>query len=159
MLGYPTPRPRDGVFEELLVPPGLVDDLQGEREQRRQIEPRHAAQRRSAHESTQFRLGYARDHGRHRLSCAIGEKSGVFHIGQPAGGQHRQIGIAQPRRNDRGFEKVRLDEPAETGRDTILVSRNDAGVRDRQPERPLEQRDHREPVGDAADQRRLGDAS
>jgi hypothetical protein len=50
-----------------------------------------------------------------------------------------------------GLEEMHLDELAELVRDAVLIALDNCGVRDRQPERPLEQRHHRVPVGQAAD--------
>ncbi len=48
---------------------------------------------------------------------------------------------------------MHLDELAELVGDAGLIALDDRGVRDRQAERPLEQRDHRVPVGEPADGR------
>ena len=53
------------------------------------------------------------------------------------------------------FEEMHLDEFAELVGDAVLVALDDRGVRDRQSERPSKQRDHRVPVGQAADGGRL----
>ncbi len=57
----------------------------------------------------------------------------------------------------RGFEEMHLDEFAELVGDALLVALDDRGVRDRQAQRPLEQRDHGVPVGEAADGGGLGE--
>src|SRR5258705_1310087 len=51
---------------------------------------------------------------------------------------------------------MHLDEFAELAGDALLVALDDRGVRDRQPQRPLEQRHHGVPVGEAADGGGLG---
>ena len=55
-----------------------------------------------------------------------------------------------------GGEHVGGDEAAEGGAETLLLVRDDGGVRDRDAERMAEQRGDREPVGDAADEAGLG---
>ena len=55
-----------------------------------------------------------------------------------------------------GGEHVGGDEAAEGGAETLLLVGDDGGVRDRDAERVAEQRGDREPVGDAADEARLG---
>jgi hypothetical protein len=55
-----------------------------------------------------------------------------------------------------GGEEVVLQEVAEDAADAVLLRRDDGGVRDRQAQRPAEQRGDGEPVGDASHQRGLG---
>ena len=62
-----------------------------------------------------------------------------------------EIDLAQLGFDRCGFEKMLLDEFAELVGDAMLVALDDRGVRDRQAQRPLEQRHHGVPVGEAAD--------
>ena len=57
-----------------------------------------------------------------------------------------QLGFDRP-----GLEEMHLDEFAELVGDAVLVALDDRGVRDRQAQRPLEQRHHGIPVGEPAD--------
>ena len=54
-------------------------------------------------------------------------------------------------------QEVALDELAEAAADLVLAVGDDRGVRDRQAERVAEQGGDREPVGERADHRRLGE--
>jgi len=49
------------------------------------------------------------------------------------------------------FEKVHLDEFAELVGDAVLIALDDRGMRDRQSQRPAEQRHHRVPIGETPD--------
>ena len=60
----------------------------------------------------------------------------------------------KPRLDRLGREEVRLDELAEILGDAMMVARHDLGVRERQAERPAEQRDDGIPVGQSADRGR-----
>ena len=72
-------------------------------------------------------------------------------VAQPVGDERAEIDLAQFGLDGRGFEEMHLDEFAELVGDAVLVALDDRGVRDRQAQRPLEQRHHRVPVGEAAD--------
>ena len=123
------------------------------------FQPRDAAQCGATNELAQLRLGYTGDQGGECLGGAIGDDGRVLGVGEPAARHHGKIGVAKPGRDRGWIKKVRLDKAAESGRDPILVPRNDAGVRDRQSERPLEERHDGEPVGDTANKRSLGNAA
>ena len=58
-----------------------------------------------------------------------------------------------------GVRKLSRRKCGERVADPVLVARDDRGVRDRQAERVAEQRGDREPVGEAADQPRLGEGA
>jgi len=133
------------------------------------------------HERPQRAGGERRQIDRHQLrGDAAADEShqpGVFRrrhrFGQKPQRKAREIlaalAVAQPVRNERaevdlpqlgfdrcGFEKMLLDEFAELVGNTVLVALDDRGVRDRQPQRPFEQRHHGIPVGKAADGGGLG---
>ena len=94
-----------------------------------------------------------RQQGRQRL----GGRAGGGRVGRGSG--CRMPGRSSwPRNCDdlRAGEHVPGDEPAERAAQPLLLARDDGGVRDRQAERVAEQRGHREPVGDAADEAGLG---
>src|SRR3546814_11241875 len=59
----------------------------------------------------------------------------------------RDAGRAQPVGDQPGLQEVALDEAAETDADALLVARDDRGMRDRQAERPAEQRSEERRVG------------
>ena len=77
-------------------------------------------------------------------------------VAQPVGDERAEIDLPQLCFDRRGFEEMHLDEFAELVGDALLVALDDRGVRDRQPQRPLEQGDHGVPVGEAADGGGLG---
>jgi hypothetical protein len=60
-----------------------------------------------------------------------------------------------PPRDHGGGQEIVLQELSQRGADPVLVLGDDGGVRDRQAERMPEQGGDREPVGEAADHRRL----
>ena len=77
-------------------------------------------------------------------------------VAQPVGDERAEIDLPQFGFDRGGFEEMHLDEFAELVGDAVLVALDDRGVRDRQPQRPLEQRHHGVPVGEAADGGGLG---
>ena len=68
-----------------------------------------------------------------------------------------QVDVAHPPRDDRRDQEILLEEIGQRLADPVLVAGDDGRVRDRQAERVAEQRRHREPVGQAADHRCLGE--
>ena len=76
---------------------------------------------------------------------------------QEAAGGAGDVDVAHPPRDDRRDQEILLEEVGERFADAVLVARDDRGVRDRQAERMAEQGGDREPVGEAADHRRLGE--
>ncbi len=78
---------------------------------------------------------------------------------QPAGERGGDVQPLHPPRHHRGRQEIILEERRQRVADAVLVFGHDRGVRDRQPERAAEQRGDREPVGEAADQRRLGESA
>ena len=77
-------------------------------------------------------------------------------VAQPVGDERAEIDLPQFGFDRGGFEEMHLDEFAELVGDALLVALDDCGVRDRQPQRPFEQRHHGVPVGEAADGGGLG---
>ena len=76
---------------------------------------------------------------------------------EEAAGRAGDVDALHPPRDDRRDQEILLEEVGERFADAVLVARDDRGVRDRQAERMAEQRGDREPVGEAADHRRLGE--
>ncbi len=76
---------------------------------------------------------------------------------EEAAGRPGDVDILHSPRDDRRDQEIFLEEIGERLADPVLVARDDRGVRDGQAERVAEQRGDREPVGEAADHRRLGE--
>ena len=76
---------------------------------------------------------------------------------EEAPGRAGEVDVAHPPRDDRRDQEILPEEIGQRLADAVLVARDDRGVRDRQAERMAEQRGDREPVGQAADHRRLGE--
>ena len=77
-------------------------------------------------------------------------------VAQPVGDERAEIDLPQFCFDGGRFEEMHLDEFAELVGDALLVALDDRGVRDRQSQRPFEQRHHGVPVGEAADGGGLG---
>jgi len=77
--------------------------------------------------------------------------------GQPAGDAAGRVEFPELAEHLRGAQEVVADEAGELGADAVLVAGDDGRVRYRQPQRMTEQRHHREPVGNGADHRGLGE--
>ena len=76
---------------------------------------------------------------------------------EEAAGRAGDVEPLHPPRDHRRDQEILLEEAGERLADPVLVARDDRGVRDRQAERMAEQGGDREPVGEAADHRRLGE--
>ena len=76
---------------------------------------------------------------------------------QEAADRAGEVDVAHPPRDHRRDQEIVLEEGGQRVADAVLVARDDRGVRDRQAERMAEQGGDREPVGQAADHRRLGE--
>ena len=76
---------------------------------------------------------------------------------EEAAGGAGEVDVAHPPRDHRRDQEIFLEEIGQRLADAVLVARDDRGVRDRQAERVAEQGGDREPVGQAADHRRLGE--
>ena len=88
----------------------------------------------------------------------VAEPVGMARVGQPARPAARPDRTARSLASTCGvLRKLSQMKPARLRADAVLVGRDDRGVRNRQAERMAEQRDHREPVGDRADHRGLGE--
>ena len=74
-------------------------------------------------------------------------------VAQPVRDEGGEIDLAQLGFDGGGFEKMHLDEFAELVGDAVLVALDDRGMRNRQSQRPAEQRHYRVPVGEPADGR------
>ena len=77
-------------------------------------------------------------------------------VAQPVGDERAEIDLPQFCFDRGGFEEMHLDEFAELVGDAVLVALDDRRVRDRQSQRPFEQRHHGVPVGETADGGGLG---
>ncbi len=92
---------------------------------------------------------------RHRLGQQpqreAGEIGAALAVAQPVGDEGAEVDLAQFGFDGGGFEKMHLDEFAELVGDAVLIALDDRGVRDRQSQRPLEQRHDGVPVGEPAD--------
>ena len=78
-------------------------------------------------------------------------------VGEEAADRAGDVDVAHPPRDHRGDQEIVAQEGGEGLADPVLVARDDRGVRDRDAERMAEQGGDREPVGEAADHRRLGE--
>lgn len=75
---------------------------------------------------------------------------------EPGADPSGDISVGDPVPEIRRLEEVLVDELGETLADLILAPWNQRSVRDGDAQRVTEQGGHREPIGDAPDQRRLG---
>ena len=78
-------------------------------------------------------------------------------LGEEVARRAREVHLAHPPRDHRRGEEVVAQEARHRVGDAVLLLGDDRGVRDRDAERVAEQRGDREPVGQAADHRRLGE--
>ncbi len=93
--------------------------------------------------------------GRH-LRHLVDDAPRVGRLGEPDSDPPRDAGRGDPVADDRLLEEVLAHELLEPPAEVVLALRDQGGVRDRQPERVLEESRHREPVRDRAHHRRLG---
>ena len=124
-----------------------------QRRDRLLAEPRHEGVRDEVGDVVVADLA-ERDHG--HLGHLVDHAPGVGRLRQPGpdpGGDRRG---GHPLADDVLLEEVLPHELLEPLAQLVLALGHERGVRDRQAERVLEQRRHREPVGDRADHRRLG---
>ena len=82
--------------------------------------------------------------------------SRVAGYGEPLADPQRDRGRGDPLADDVLLEEVVPDELLQSSPQLVLAARDQSGVRDRQAERSLEQRGHREPVRDRTDHGGLG---
>jgi hypothetical protein len=85
------------------------------------------------------------------------ERRTALPVAQPGRHLGGEVDLAELRLDRLGSQEIGLDEGAEIVGDALVVARDDGGVRDRQAERPAEQRHHRVPVREAADRRGRGE--
>ena len=89
-------------------------------------------------------------HPQHRGGLG-GHPLGVRGLRQPLAEPARDFGVAQLGLDDLRRHEVLPDEGAQTLSQLVFLAFDDRGVRDRYPQRVLEQRRHREPVGQRTD--------
>ena len=85
----------------------------------------------------------------------MGDPAAVLGPAEPDRGPARQRHGVELGGDHVAGQEVVLHERAEDAPDPLLARGHDRGVRDRQPEGPAKQGGHGEPVGEAADERRL----
>ena len=149
-------RPQRGI-EQLVVAPVLrehIEQLGGGGRDIGVAQPAHDGLRQEiAHplviEGLQAIGSEPRHIGRHRF--------GVLGAQQPSIERTRRLEIADALHDRGARQKVALDEVRKSGGDARLVARGDRGMgNEAQAEGVMEERRHREPVGDRADHGRLG---
>ena len=142
---------RAGVVEQPLMPALLHEGAQRAGGERREIDRRQLRGDAAGDEGHQPG-GLRRRHGfGQQPQREAREILALLAVAQPVGDERAEIDLAQFGLDRRRFEEMHLDEFAELVGDAVLVALDDRGVRDRQAQRPLEQRDHGVPVGEAAD--------
>jgi hypothetical protein len=82
-----------------------------------------------------------------------GEIRAALAVAQPVGNEAAEVDLAQPGIDGICFEEMHLDEFAELVGNAVLIALDDRGMRYRQSQRPAKKRDHRVPIGKAADRR------
>ena len=136
------------------MPALLGDRAQQTRGERRQFHPFQFGHDALAEKAPEAGLVDGRQGLRQELQHEARQRGAALAVGKPVGDQRREIDLAQPCLDRLGRQEVGLDELAQRIGDALVVARDDGGVRDRQPERPAEQRHHGVPVGEAAHGRR-----
>ena len=138
--------PAQEIVEQTLMSPLLHEGAQRAGRERRQID-RHQLRRDAAADES-HQPGILRR--RHRLGQQPQREAreilAALAVAQPVGDERTEIDLPQLGFDGRGLEEMDLDEFAELVGDAVLVALNDRGVRDRQAQRPLEQRHHGVPV-------------
>ena len=90
----------------------------------------------------------------------IAEASGIRFLRKPGSNSGGRIKLANHMQHALGGEKFALHERAQIGGNTLLVGRDDRGMRNEaQPERMAKQRHHSEPICQRANHRRFGKCS
>ncbi len=145
------------IIEQRLMPPLLDEGAQRAGGERRQIDRHHLRGHAADDERHQPGVFGRRESLRQQPQRKAREILAALAVAQPVGDEGAEIDLAQFRFDRAGCEKMHLDEFAERVRDAMLVALDDRGMRDRQPERAPEQRDHGVPVGDTADGGGLGE--
>ena len=145
------------LVEQLLVPAVVGEGRQQVGRERRELHLLDLVEHALLDEVAQAGLLDGRQRLRHQPGDETRQAGGALGTGQPVGDKRGEIDLLQLFANRSGRQEIHLDEAAEIVGDAVLVGGNDRRVRDRQAERPPEQRDHRIPVGEAADRRRFGE--
>ena len=120
----------------------------GERRQIDRLQLRHDAAGDERHQARGLRRRYRL---RQQPQREAGEIVAALAVAQPVGNEGAEIDLPQFCFDGSSLEEMHLDEFAELVGDAVPVALDDRGVRDRQPQRPFEQRHHGIPVGEAAD--------
>ena len=139
------------VVEQALVPAFLDEGAQRAGGERRQIDRHQLRGDAAADEGHQAGILGRRNRFGQQPQRKAREILAALAVAQPVGDERAEIDLAQFCLDRRRFQKMQLDEFAELVGDAVLVALDDRGVRDRQPQRPAKQGDHRIPVGKPAD--------
>ena len=144
------------IVEQALMPALLYEGTQRSGGKRRQIDRHQLRGDAAADESHQpgilrrrYRLGQQPQRKAREILAALA-------VAQPVGDERAEIDLSQLGFDRGRFEEMHLDEFAELVGDALLIALDDRGVRDRQAQRPFEQRHHGVPVGQTADGGGLG---
>ena len=143
------------IVEQPLVPALGHERAQRAGRQRRQIDHLQLGGDAAADERHQAGGFGRRDRFGQQMQRKAREIGAALAVAQPVGNEAAEVDLAQPRVDGICFEKMHLDEFAELVGDAVLIALDDRGMRYRQSQRPAKQRDHRVPVGEAADGRRF----
>ena len=135
----------------------LGEDVEQLRRRAGEVDLAHAGRHRALQEALHARVVDRAERVGEEARGVGGDGVRVRRLQQPAAQRVRGPELGDALHQRRGGEEVVLDEFRKPARDPLLVARDDRGVRDRQVERPAEQRHHREPVGERADHRGLGE--
>ena len=139
------------VVEQPLMPALGHESAQRAGGERREVDPLQLGGDAAGDEGHQAG-GFRRRHRlRQQPQREAGEIGAALAVAQPVGDEGAEVDLAQLGFDGCGFEKMHLDEFAELVGDAVLIALDDRGVRDRQSQRPLEQRHDGVPVGEAAD--------
>lgn len=144
------------LVEQKMVLPVLRQEPKDTAEKRRKIHLGKLGLGDPAHQPAQFPILQRVHDYRQRGQQPLGDHLGIPALGEPVRGHRHQIQRAQLVHDDIGREKMPLDDGGEARSQLILLPRHQCGVRDRKAEGAPEQRGYREPVRQAADQRRFG---
>ncbi len=154
-------RPADDTVEHGHV--AVLADRGGERLAERACDIERPEARRDRaldHPAEPFLIERAEDVGNQpRGAAAQAAVARAGRAGKEPPGRSGEIDPAHPPRHHPRHQEVGAQEARETVADPVLVARDDRGVRDRQAERVAEQGGDREPVGEPADHRRLGECA
>ena len=139
------------VVEQPVMPALLHESAQGSGGERGEIDRLQLggdAAGDEGHQARTFRRRYCLGQ---QTQHEAGEIGTSLALAQPVGNERAEIDLAQLGVHRCGFEKMHLDEFAELVGDTLLIALDDRGMRNRQSQRPAEQRHHGVPVGQPAD--------